>query len=185
MDTLCEPDLREAANVVHASLFWLIVQYRRGSESMDRRIFLRTSTAAVALAAGAGLLRPVRVLAEGFGAAFEATTAEAAIDAMVSGAVPSPSDKLSVRAPDIAENGGSVPVEIETDLDGIESLSIIVPKNPHPLIAVFEPGEGFAGFLNTRIKMRETSEVIALAKTSGGNFSSQVMVKVTVGGCGG
>ncbi len=154
---------------------------------MDRRLFLRDSLAAstLATAAAAGLLRPVKALAGAFDTAFQAETAESALAALLEGQPSSASDKIAVKAPEIAENGAKVPVQVETSLEQVQSISIIVPKNPMPLIAVYEPGSEFAGMVNTRIKMRETSEVIALVRTPEGAFTAQVDVKVTLGGCGG
>jgi len=154
---------------------------------MDRRLFLRDSLNAgtLAMAAAAGILRPVTALAGKFDVAFQAESAEAALSGLLGEQQASPSDKVKVKAPEIAENGAKVPIQVETGLDQVESISIIVPKNPAPLIAVYEPGSEFAGMVNTRIKMRETSEVIALVRTPEGAFTAKADVKVTVGGCGG
>jgi len=154
---------------------------------MDRRLFLHESLGAgtLAVAAAAGLLRPVAVLASEFDEAFQAESAEAALSGLLGDQQSSPSDRIAVKAPEIAENGAKVPVQVETELEEVNSISILVPKNPAPLIAVYEFGSSFAGMVNTRVKMRETSEVIALVRTPQGAFTAKANVKVTVGGCGG
>jgi len=154
---------------------------------MNRRIFLRDSVGASALAfaVSAGLMRPLIAWGRPAQQAFDAPTAEEALAALLGGERPVPSDKIAVRAPDIAENGGSVPIEVLSELPGIRAISIVVPKNPRPLIATFEVGDEFGGFINTRIKMRESSEVVALVQTSSGFFTAKTSVKVTMGGCGG
>ncbi|EDN68140.1 sulfur/thiosulfate oxidation protein SoxY [Beggiatoa sp. PS] len=56
-----------------------------------------------------------------------------------------------------------------------------------PLIAQFnfpEP-ENATGWLKTRIKMNETSNVVVVAKADGKLYVARRNVKVTIGGCGG
>jgi sulfur-oxidizing protein SoxY len=95
------------------------------------------------------------------------------------------SDQISLSAPEIAENGAVVPIEISTTLADVESISIVVPNNPRPLAASFEVPAGTLAEVECRIKMGETSDVMAVVKTSSGLFSTSKEVKVTIGGCGG
>jgi sulfur-oxidizing protein SoxY len=154
---------------------------------MKRRIFLKGSVAAGAVGAaiGAGLLTPRLVLAAWPTTAFEATTVDAALDALMGSHALEGSDKITIRAPDIAENGAVVPVSVETSLANPESISIIAEKNAAPLIASFVLGKGAEGFVSTRIKMGKTSSVIAVVKAEGKMYSTGKEVKVTIGGCGG
>jgi sulfur-oxidizing protein SoxY len=78
-----------------------------------------------------------------------------------------------------------VPVTVETDMDGVESISIIAAGNGTPLIASFDLGESAMPFVSTRIKMAKTADVVAVVKTADGLFSAAKPVKVTIGGCGG
>ena len=64
-------------------------------------------------------------------------------------------------------------------------MSIIVEKNTSPLIASFILGPGVEGFINTRVKMAKTSNVIAVVKAGGKLYSAKKEVKITIGGCGG
>ena len=95
------------------------------------------------------------------------------------------SDKISIRAPDIAENGAVVPIQVTSDIANIESINIIAEKNAAPLTASFVLGPGAEGFVSTRIKMGKTSRVIAVVKADGKLHSIDKEVKVTIGGCGG
>lgn len=154
---------------------------------MKRRTFLKGSVAAgaVGAAVGAGLLTPRMVLAAWPTAAFEAKTVDSALDSLMGSHALEGSDKITIRAPDIAENGAVVPVSVTTDIADAESISIIAEKNAAPLTASFVLGAGAEGFVSTRIKMGKTSSVIAVVKAGGKLYSTGKEVKVTIGGCGG
>lgn len=95
------------------------------------------------------------------------------------------SAEIVLKAPDIAENGAVVPVEVESRLPGTRAIAILVEKNPHQLSAEFAIPEGTAAFVATRLKVAETSNVHAVVKTDAGVFHATKVVKVTLGGCGG
>jgi sulfur-oxidizing protein SoxY len=130
----------------------------------------------------AGLLKPARALAAWNEAGFNATSLNAALSAIgASGAVPFRG--IMVKAPDIAENGAAVPVEVVVNLPGVESFAIFGEKNSFPLVGQYKLTD-FDGFLATRIKMGATSNVRAVVKAGGKLYSASKEVKVTVGGCG-
>ena len=96
------------------------------------------------------------------------------------------SDKIKIKAPEIAENGAVVPVSVDIDLPDIKTISILVDKNPSPLTSVFHLTDQLLPYVSTRVKMAETSQVIALAENHQGEFFSATRsIKVTIGGCGG
>ena len=96
-----------------------------------------------------------------------------------------PSSLINIKAPEIAENGAVVPIKIKADIPGIESVSILVDKNPRPLAAQFlMPGKN-NGSVGTRIKLAKPSDVMVVVKANGKLYSSTKFVKVTKGGCGG
>ena len=154
---------------------------------MQRRTFLQGSLAggAVAVAVGAGILSPRTVLAAWPQAAFEAKSVQDAMSSLYGSADSTASGDIKIKAPDIAENGAVVPISVNTTLDQVESISIVVEKNPRPLAASFEIPQGTLPDVAARIKMGETSDVIAVVKTANGTFSTRRTVKVTIGGCGG
>ena len=94
-------------------------------------------------------------------------------------------DKITLKVPEIAENGAVVPVSIKTTLENVESIAIVVEKNPRPMVATFEIPAGALADISSRIKMAKTSDVTAVIKTSDGIYSTARQVKVTIGGCGG
>lgn len=151
---------------------------------MQRRDFLKGTAAGGAVALSASLL-PQALLAEWPEAAFQAKTIDEALQALVGGAERTESGDITIKAPDIAENGAVVPIQITTTLPNVESISIIAEKNPIPLIASFNFGENAIGYVSTRIKMGTTSDVVAVVKADGKLYAAKKEVKVTIGGCGG
>jgi sulfur-oxidizing protein SoxY len=155
--------------------------------SMKRRIFLKGSlaTGAVGMAVGTGLLTPRVSMAAWSKTAFEATDINGGMTALYGSSSMDKSDKIKIKAPDIAENGAVVPVSVTTSIDGVSSISLFADKNAAPLTANFELGPGTEGYVSTRIKMGKTANVIAVVKAGDKLFSSSKEVKVTIGGCGG
>ncbi len=155
--------------------------------SMKRRIFLRgtLATGAVGMAVSAGLLTPRSVLAAWPKSAFEAKDVNSALTGLFGSSDLAGSDKIKIKAPDIAENGAVVPISVTTDISGVESISIIAEKNAAPLSASYDMGPNTEGYVSTRIKMGKTSSVIAVVKAGGKLYSTGKEVKVTIGGCGG
>jgi len=117
--------------------------------------------------------------------AFGQATANGALSAFLGTDATIPSDRIDLKVPAIAENGAVVPVSVNTSLDNVESISIVVINNPRPLAASFEIPGGTLPKITTRIKMGQTSDVMAVVKTSNGVYSASGEVKVTIGGCGG
>ncbi|HFQ13483.1 MAG TPA: thiosulfate oxidation carrier protein SoxY [Gammaproteobacteria bacterium] len=154
---------------------------------MQRRSFLKGTLAgsAVAVAVGAGLLQPRQVLAAWPKSAFEAKSVQDAMSAMYGAADSTPSGEITIKAPDIAENGAVVPVSVTTTLDDISDIGIIAEKNGTPLAANFKMSANAKGYISTRIKMGKTSSIIAVVVAGGKTYTARKEVKVTIGGCGG
>jgi sulfur-oxidizing protein SoxY len=115
--------------------------------------------------------------------AFEATAANEALVELYGSDRTRPSNDVDLTAPLIAENGAVVPITVETSLEDVRSISIVVENNPRPLAVAFEIPAGTRPALSFRIKMAETSKVMAVVQTGSGLFSAARDVKVTVGGC--
>lgn len=153
---------------------------------MQRRTFLKNTLAASAtgVAVSAGLLTPSVVLAKYPKAAFESKDFDAAVSA-IAGGKPEASGDITIKAPDIAENGAVVPVTVSTGAAGVSLISVLAPNNPVPLLASFNLSEGAQAYVSTRIKMGKTGDVVAVVKMGDKLVSNQKEVKVTIGGCGG
>jgi len=95
------------------------------------------------------------------------------------------SAEVVILAPEIAENGAVVPMQIISKLNKTESIAIVVEKNPNPLAANFSIPDGTLPDIQTRVKMAETCSVYALVRAGGKFFYSAKEIKITQGGCGG
>lgn len=92
---------------------------------------------------------------------------------------------IDLTAPEIAENGNTVPVEVAAE--GAVSIMLLATGNPNPAVATFNFGP-LAGSrsASTRIRLAGTQDVVAIAKMEDGSFhKASANVKVTIGGCGG
>ena len=92
---------------------------------------------------------------------------------------------ITLTAPEIAENGNTVPIEVSAP--GAESIMVLAAGNPVPAVATFNFGALAASqFASTRIRLAGTQDVVAIAKMADGSFvKASREVKVTIGGCGG
>ena len=152
-----------------------------------RRTFLQAGMAAgtVAIAASAGLLSPRTVLAAWPKPAFEAKSVSDALTALAGSNNAVDSTDIVVEAPDIAENGAVVSVTVKSKAAKTEQISVLVPENTSPLCSSYIMTDGVESFVTGRIKMRKTSDVIAVVKADGKLLTAKKPVKVTLGGCGG
>nr|WP_321254752.1 thiosulfate oxidation carrier protein SoxY [uncultured Ruegeria sp.] len=92
---------------------------------------------------------------------------------------------VTLTAPEIAENGNTVPIEVSAP--GASAILIVAAGNPEPGVATFNFGPLAAEqAASTRIRLAGTQDVIAVAKMADGSFAkASATVKVTIGGCGG
>ena len=95
------------------------------------------------------------------------------------------SDKISLDAPEIAENGSVVPIAVSSTLPKVTGIAILVLENPNVLAAAYKIPEGTAASVANRLKMAKTGKVVAVVESDGKLYSASKEVKVTVGGCGG
>jgi sulfur-oxidizing protein SoxY len=141
--------------------------------------------AAMGLAVAAGLFRPGSAWAQAWNkSAFETKTLADTVKAL-GGASAAESKDIAIISPDIAENGAVVPFSISSTIPKTESIALLVEKNPSALAANFLIPEGTEAGITTRVKMGQTSNVIALVKANGKFYYTTKEVKVTLGGCGG
>ena len=96
-----------------------------------------------------------------------------------------PSDKISLDAPEIAENGAVVPIAVSSTLPNVTGIAILLLNNPYTLAAAYKIPAGTEAAVSNRLKMAKTSKVVAVVESNGKLYSAAKEVKVTVGGCGG
>ena len=154
--------------------------------SNKRRVFLKGSLAAgtVGVAVGAGLLAPSKLLAAFPTEVFKTRGYEAALEAAL-GTTEMPEGDIEITAPEIAENGMVVPVTVETGMSDVSEMALFVVENGSPLTSTYILGAGAVPMFATRIKMGESSDVVATVKSNGTWYQASREVKVTIGGCGG
>ena len=113
-----------------------------------------------------------------------ASPAEAAIAALTGGAGIAEGG-VTLTAPEIAENGNSVPIAVAAP--GAAMVALFADGNPEPKVATIRFGPlNPTRSASTRIRLARTQNVIAVAKMEDGSFrKAQAAVKVTIGGCGG
>jgi sulfur-oxidizing protein SoxY len=142
--------------------------------------------AVMSLALAAGLFKPGSAWAQqGWNKdAFATKSLNDTVKAL-GGATAVESKDVAITSPDIAENGAVVPFTISSKLPKTEQMALLVEKNPNILVATFNIPDGTEASVNTRAKMGQTSNVIALVKADGKYYYTTKEVKVTLGGCGG
>ena len=136
--------------------------------------FTRRDTLALGMGAVALTVLPFRANA----------AADDAIAAFTGGAAMADAG-VTLTAPEIAENGNTVPVSVEAP--GAVAIMLLAAGNPEPAVATFTFGPAAGRQLAaTRIRLAKTQDVIALAKMADGSIvQAAATVKVTIGGCGG
>ncbi|SFT60514.1 thiosulfate oxidation carrier protein SoxY [Sedimentitalea nanhaiensis] len=137
--------------------------------------FSRRDTMAMGLGAAALTVLPMRAFA---------TATDDAIAAFTGGAEMADTG-LTLTAPEIAENGNTVPIEVSAP--GASAIMVLATGNPTPPVATFNFGPLAASqSASTRIRLAGTQDVVAIAKMTDGSFARATStVKVTIGGCGG
>ncbi|WP_101065344.1 thiosulfate oxidation carrier protein SoxY [Roseovarius salinarum] len=139
--------------------------------------FTRRETLAIGGAATAAAILPMPALAE-------ADATKALIDEFTGGADVAEGG-VNLDAPEIAENGNTVPIEVSAE--GASAIMVLADGNPTPPVATFNFGPlAGAHRAKTRIRLAGTQDVVAVAKMADGSFAKTTKtVKVTIGGCGG
>ena len=90
---------------------------------------------------------------------------------------------VRLEMPEIADNGGAVPVRVAAE--GARRIALFADGNPRPGVAVFEFGRLVPPDARTRIRLARSQKVIAVAEMADGTFRwTSRKIAVTVGGCG-
>ena len=131
-----------------------------------------------ALAVGAGALAFAGLPIKGFAKGEE-------LIAAFTGGAEITEGGITLTAPEIAENGNTVPIEVSAE--GAAEIMVLAMGNPTPGVATFKFGKLAASHAAaTRIRLAGTQDVVAIAKMADGTFvRASKTVKVTIGGCGG
>jgi sulfur-oxidizing protein SoxY len=161
----------------------MAVNSRRG---LSRRGLLKAVGAGTAILAGVPLA-PRHAAAQ----AAKAGAHQELLNKLVGGKS-AQAGKVTVRMPEIAENGNTVPITVAVDSpmtaqSYVKAVHVVADDNPNPEVmsVYFTPVSGKAE-MSTRMRLAKTQNVIAYAELSDGTvWSGKAEAKVTIGGCGG
>jgi len=95
------------------------------------------------------------------------------------------SKEISLKVPEVASNGGAIPVTIKTEINA-KTVSIFQDSNPEAAVAVFTVPEG--GIVNyvVKIKMKKDGEITIIVEDKDGKLHSvKQKLQVAKGGCEG
>jgi sulfur-oxidizing protein SoxY len=149
-----------------------------------RRLALRGIGIASAAAFAGMVIKPSLAVAAWNQSAFDANRVQDAFGALGI-AEAQASNAITLGVPQIADNGGFVPVEIASRLPGTESIALFIDNNPYPYIARFDVSGRMAPFVSLRVRMAETSPVRAVVRADGKDWVVVENVRVVAGGCAG
>ena len=151
--------------------------------TLGRRALLKAAGfGAVAVAGGAAFSGEAHATPDGAAKAL----------AKLTGGASAKDGKVSMKLPEIAENGRTVPMTVSVDspMTGdnyVKAIHIVAEGNPSPDMASFHltPECGSAE-VQTRVRLGKTQNIVAAAVMSDGSvYMAKKQVKVTIGGCGG
>lgn len=155
---------------------------------MQRRSFLRGLGL---VAAASAVVAPTMVMAADAPVSPNELNIDAAVKAITGGKEVVVSDKVKMKAPEIAENGAVVPVKVHVDhpmeeANYVKAIHVLNKGNGNSRCAdVMLTPANAKGYFATRVKLSKTQDVVALVELSDGTFiQTAKSVKVTIGGCG-
>jgi sulfur-oxidizing protein SoxY len=100
--------------------------------------------------------------------------------------------KVTLKAPEIAENGNAVPVTVSVESEMseksyVKAIYVAADGNPNAGVVTWEftPLAGKAE-VQFRTRLAQTQKLVAVAEMNDGSlFTASREIKVTIGGCGG
>ena len=154
-----------------------------------RRAILKQAISAstLSLVAASGLLLPQRLLAYWPVDAFTAETAKDALLALLGYAEVADDKAIWFKVgspPSYAVNGATVPVEIHSELNGIERIAVLIEKNPFPLAMSVDMTSSVKLPFKSMVRVSEDSSVLAIVRANGKLYKTKRFVEVDIGGCG-
>lgn len=152
---------------------------------MQRRDLIQLTLASTPLLAFGGVgLFAERALAQWPADVFHADALEAVFASLFPDLAIHDTDRIQIDAPDIAENGAVVPVEVSIRLPAATTLTLLSDGNPFPLLARARLTAAIDPWVATRVKLGQSARLIAVVEAEGGLYRASRPVKVTAGGCG-
>ena len=146
---------------------------------LSRRLFITR----IASIASAIALLPSALLASWPKSAFITTERQQVLTELFGEQLIEPSELIQIQLDKRVESGDRVTIEVSTSLEKVESISLLLDNNPHPLAANIRFEEIATPFLATRLRLHGSSEITAIIKTADGLYSHQKSIRVLVSGC--
>lgn len=94
------------------------------------------------------------------------------------------SDLVTIKTPEIAENGSVVPITIIGEVNSVTRFSLFIDQNRTPLACSCFLSNDADLRVSLRVKLPKTSDIYLITDTHQGLLASKQLVKVTMG-CGG
>lgn len=152
---------------------------------MQRRHFLQCASALSCSGFGLSALLPSAAIAAWPKSAFNSEDLPEAERLLFGDVAFESTDLITIGAPEIAENGRVVPIQLRVDLPNPRSVALFSPGNPFPLLVRAEFTEQVEPEVSVRVRLGESTDLVAIAQAGEQFFRATRWVKVTAGGCGG
>ncbi len=150
---------------------------------MQRRKFLTLGAVAAASTVVAPALQAVDHRKEQPDA-WTAKTVEDALKALF-GTSEMTEAHVTVKTPDVASNGGAVPVDMSCDID-CKAFALLQDVNPESCVVVFDQNDVTIPKNSVKIKMKKSGSVYAVAQGKDGKlYYAKKTLEVALGGCEG
>ncbi len=92
---------------------------------------------------------------------------------------------VTVKTPDVASNGGAVPVDMSCDIE-CKNFVLLQNVNPESLVIVFAQNDVTVPTNSIKIKMKKSGSVYAVAQGKDGKlYYGKKTLEVALGGCEG
>ena len=150
---------------------------------MQRRQFLSMTLGALALSAVSPSVR-----AEDFRSTkptvWSAHTVDDAIKALY-GSTDLVMQGVTLTAPDVASNGGAIPVDFGTSIDA-KSIAVFQNANPEAAVCVYALNKFSVNNYSVKIKMGKSGTITVVAEGKDGKlYAAKKTLDVALGGCEG
>ena len=118
--------------------------------------------------------------------AFAANTFAEALGALrgPGAAMPTPSARITLAAPAVADDGAFVPIAVTSELPGTREIVLLFDGNPQPAAVAFTIPAGTEPYVATRIRMATSGVIHAVVRSDDGLFIASRAVEVVAGACG-
>jgi sulfur-oxidizing protein SoxY len=92
---------------------------------------------------------------------------------------------VKLSAPDVAANGGAIPVDIKSEIPA-KSVAIFQDANPEATVGVYTMSENAIIDYSIKIKMKKSGTITVVVEGTDGKFySAKKTLDVALGGCEG